>query len=154
MLYFEYLQCPTTRTAVVDREPNSLDTLVELACIFRENVDLFPRTCHLLTILSQDDTIRQVCTTGLLGKVFSCDDIQKCNTIPRSFQDLLNTEKAVSKLTSVYNLTKRKHDRETKRNHTKRLSMSSQSMKKKTNNSLSPLAAATALAEILGLVAK
>ena len=45
---------------MVTKEPDSLDTLVELACIFREKHDIFLRVIKLLTILCEIDEIRKV----------------------------------------------------------------------------------------------
>ena len=61
-------------------------------------------------------------------------------------------EKSVNKIKSIFTLTKRKHDFEMKRNtaKAKRLSVSTQKTKK-TDCSLSPLAAVTNLIETLHL---
>jgi hypothetical protein len=45
---------------VVTKEANSLDTLVELACIFREKHEIFLRVMKLLTILCGNKTSREV----------------------------------------------------------------------------------------------
>ena len=55
-----FLQCPSTATAVVTKEHKSLDTLVELACIFREKHEIFLKVTKLLTLLCGNNDIKQV----------------------------------------------------------------------------------------------
>ncbi|CAB4037775.1 Hypothetical predicted protein [Paramuricea clavata] len=124
----EGYRCPTTNDAVVTKEPKSLDTLVELACIFREKHEIFLRVTKLLTILCGNEDIRK---------------------------SLLSMEKAVNKIKSIFALTRRKHEFEMKRNtaKAKRLSVCTQNTKKKVDNNstVNPLAAVTSLIETLGL---
>ena len=57
---------------MVTKEPDSLDTLVELGCIFREKHEIFLRVINLLTILCEIDEIRKVRHSVLLKTNVLC----------------------------------------------------------------------------------
>ncbi|XP_028394821.1 abnormal spindle-like microcephaly-associated protein homolog [Dendronephthya gigantea] len=127
-IFVNVSKCPTTKNAVVTKEPNSFDTLVELACIFREKHEIFLRVTNLLTILCGNEEIKE---------------------------GLLSMEKAVNKIKSIYAITKRKNDFERKRNTAKvnKLKVSSRNPTKSGNSTtaVNPLSAVVSLVETLGL---
>ncbi|XP_046860724.1 uncharacterized protein LOC124453943 [Xenia sp. Carnegie-2017] len=82
-------KCPATQDAVVLTEENALETILELACIFREKKEILFSVAKLLTILCTHENVRK---------------------------KLLKTENAAMKISSIYSITKRKFEIEMKRN--------------------------------------
>ncbi|XP_046860625.1 abnormal spindle-like microcephaly-associated protein homolog [Xenia sp. Carnegie-2017] len=117
-------KCPATQDAVVLKEENALETILELACIFREKKEIFLRVAKLLTILCTHENVRK---------------------------KLLKTENAAMKISSIYSITKRKFEIEMKRN-TKMKQQNGKGGRYKTDNIYGDaLTAVITLMETIGL---